>query len=626
MHNKAGALQNVSRKRRERLGALLASVSLLLFSGCGSVKGSVSKMDAIDPTLGLKRSDYRHMTDPKRDGSEVPEPLSVTVDKAPPPVPQLAEILAAPRPPKIGETQLVSISVTDDVPLKDVLLELAKLADVDIELDAGIAGGISFIAKEKPFNEVVDRIANLANLRYSMKNGVLRVERDTPFIKSYAVDFLNLDRESESTVNLSTNVLSTSVSGSSGGSSGSASGVTTGSTSKVSAKTKGDFWDSLKTGLDQIISYQPAQRVSSSTLQADADTSMLTGAAQGGGAAAPAAAAQAIATPAEPAGGTGNTKQYTLNRQAGILTFNGTSKQQELVETLLDKLKSNSSAQVLIEAKILEVDLNEQYKTGINWSAVGNQVGGAGTFNTVGNALTTASDVASISVTKGDFSALLSAVETFGTTRTLSSPRLHAINNQPSTLTFATNKVYFQLKIDKTSSTTSSSSTAITDTTVSSTLQTVPVGIMMSIMPSIDLEHNEVTLSVRPTLSSTSGEGVADPAVVFAAKEADITDVQNIIPEIQVRELDSTVRMKSGETMVIGGLMQQTAENSDKGVPFVSRVPLFGNLFKDVSRNSNNKELVLLIKATIIGNNSSLDKADKTLFRKFSDDPRPVTF
>lgn len=610
---------------------MLATASMLVVPGCSSTTTVNPRLTKLDPTLGLNRSDYRHMDAEKSDGSAVPEPLAVTIEKAAPPVPQLAEILAAPRPPKIGETQLVSISVTDDVPLKDVLLELAKLADVDIELDASITGGISFIAKEKPFNEVVDRIANLAGLRYTMKNGVLRVERDTPFIKSYALDFLNLDRDSESSVSLSTNVLSTSVS-SGGGGGGSSSGVNTGSTSKVSAKTKGDFWVSLETGLDQIIAYQPAQRVSSTTLQAETEANTL-GAAPAvnpnGTPAAPAAPAPAPAPAAAAppvAGGTGGSKSYTVNRQAGILSLNGTSKQHEMVELLLSKLKSNASAQVLIEAKIIEVDLTDEYKTGINWTAVGDKIGGGVSFNTVGNVLTTTSDIASISVSQGDFSTLISAVERFGTTRTLSSPRLHAINNQPSTLTFATNKVYFQLKIEKTTATATGSSTGTTDTTINSTIQTVPVGIIMSIMPSIDSENNEVTLAVRPTLSSTSGKGVADPAVVFAAKEADITDVQNIIPEIQVRELDSTVRMKSGQTMVIGGLMQQSGENSDSGVPFVSDVPLVGNLFKSVGRTHTNKELVILIKATIVGTNSSLDKVDRTIFKKFSDDPRPVSF
>jgi general secretion pathway protein D len=425
---RAGNLQDSTTRnsiRLNRFGIVIATAALLCTGSCTSIKNNLKKVDAIDPAMGANRSDYKAMGHSKSDGSTPPEPLQVTIEKAVPPIPPIAEILAAPRPPKIGETQLVSIAVTDDVPLKDVLLELAKLADVDIELDAGITGGVSFIAKDKPFNEVIDRIANLAGLRYTMKEGVLRVERDTPFIKSYAVDFLNLDRDSESTVSLSTNVLSSG----SGGSSGGGGGVSTGSVSSVKSKTTGDFWKSLESGLTQIVAFAPAKHVSASTLQADAN--LLT-AATGSPPAAPAdaaatnaSAAAAAAAPAAASGGAaGSSKDYTINRQAGILTLNGTSKQHELVQTLLDKLKANSSAQVLIEAKIIEVDLTQEYRTGINWSAVGENIGGGVSFNALGNVLTSGTDVASISVAKGDLSALISAVEKFGTTRTLSSPRL----------------------------------------------------------------------------------------------------------------------------------------------------------------------------------------------------------
>lgn len=588
-------------------------------------------MERIDPALNLDRKDYRDMTVPKYDGSRPPETV-VTVEKSAPPVPQLAEILAAPRPPKIGETQLVSLSVTDDVPLKDVLLELAKLADVDIELDAGISGGISFIAKEKPFNEVIERIANLADLRYSMKNGVLRVERDTPYIKSYSIDFLNLDRDSESSVTLSTNVLSTSVGsggGSSSGGGGSSGGaVSTGSTSTVKSKTKSDFWTSLETGVEQVLAYKPALKISHTTLQAETDTNTLVSS-KSAAPAAPAAnaspaAQNATANASSSSASSDAKKDYTINRQAGILSLNATSKQHEMVEMLLNKLKANTSAQVLIEAKIIEVDLNEQYKTGINWSEIGNKASAGLTFNTLGNAVASASpttSLATISIANGDFQALLSLVESFGTTRTLSSPRLHAINNQPSTLTFATNYVYFDVKVTQAQTTSTTTGSVLQPSTVTATPQTVPIGIIMSILPSIDMENNEVTLSVHPTLSSLAGS-VKDPSVAYL----NVAGVENAVPQIQVRDLDSTVRMQSGQTMVIGGLMQQTGDNQDSGVPFASDVPVLGNLFKSVSRTHTNKELVLLIKATIVDTKGSLNRTDKNVFDKFSTDPRPVSF
>ena len=174
----------------------VATIALLI--GCSSIgsmgesasnlkNGNLSHLDTIDTHLNLNRDDYIKMNTPKAKNGEKPQ---LSINKSTPPVPKIADILAAPRPPKIGETKFVSIAVTDDVPLKDVLLELAKLADIDIELDAGITGGISFIAKDKPFNEVIERISNLTGLRYTMKNGVLRVERDNPYIKSYTIKFI----------------------------------------------------------------------------------------------------------------------------------------------------------------------------------------------------------------------------------------------------------------------------------------------------------------------------------------------------------------------------------------------------------------------------------------------------
>lgn len=642
---------------------LFAAVSLLCLANCSSIgslhdtadkvkAGDFKHLDPIDPTLDLSRDDYKHMSAPK--GGQ--EPLKVHIDQSIPPIPRLADILAAPRPPKIGETQLVSIAVTDDVPLKDVLLELSKLANVDVELDAGITGGIEFIAKDRPFNEVIDRICDLAGLRYTMHGNVLRVERDTSYIKSYSIDFLNLDRDSDSSVSLSTNVLSSGGSSSGGGGGG---GLTTGSTSSVKSKTTGDFWKSLENGVTQILAYQAPTHVSETTLQSEEANTLtaVTGAAgnagqppeanaagaaapagaAGGGkpiakAAAPASAPAPVAQQSANAAGAPATagKNYTINRQAGVLTVDASNRQHELIEKLLDTLKRNASAQVLIEAKILEVDLSDGYQSGVDWQAIGGNIKAAANFNTVGNALpsplnsgTPTANV--VSFATNDAKNLLSLVEAYGTTRTLSSPRLHAINNQQSTLTFATNEVYFQLTISTTTNLTTTTGTAPTQTTVNSQIQTVPVGIMMTMMPSIDLDSNEVTLSVRPTLSSLAGE-VPDPAVAFEAAQAGLPNLVSNIPVIQVRELDSTLKLKSGQTMVIGGLMQQSGTNNDSGVPFISGIPVIGNLFKSVSKSSTNKELVLLIRATIVDTGGSMNNVEKNLFHKFSDDPRPVSF
>lgn len=638
--HKAGTVQHV---RNYRVAALSLMVCFGL-AACAEVVPEIfdpKKHDYIDRPMELSREDYRTPARPIENG---PPSERSGVSSSIPAVPAMAQILAAPKPPEIGEAKLVSIAVTDDVPLKDVLIELARLADVDVELDAGISGGISFRAKDRPFNEVIDRIADLAGLRYTMKNGVLRVERDTPFVKSYPVDFLNVNRSSDSNITINTNVLSAGGgggssggdSGSSGGDSGGSSGggggsggLSTGSTASIKSITESDFWRQLDLGIKEILSFVPAERMSTaSTLAADGFQS-----ATGVPPSDPAASgSDPNATNLEG----GSKPFYILNRQAGVLTVSASDRQHRMIQTFLDKIRRNASAQVLIEAKIVEVALTEQYQTGIDWSALGDTLDVESKFGNQGvfGLPPFSGELITFSVTDNfnghALSSIIRLAENFGTTRTLSSPRLHAINNQTAVLTFARNEVYFEVQVERESNT--SSGTTQNFFNVSSSIKTVPIGIILSIQPSINLESNEVTLNVHPTLSSLK-DRVDDPAVAFLVAQAqasgdaaDLTGIKNEIPVVEVRELDSILKLKSGQIMVIGGLMEQTSANQDKGVPYADRVPFLGNLVKGVSKTSGVSELIILIKATVVGSNGNAADADKVIYEKFSDDPRPLAF
>src|SRR5205814_246733 len=139
----------------------------------------------------------------------------------------------------------------------------------------------------------------------------------------------------------------------------------------------------------------------------------------------------------------------------------------------------------------------------------------------------------------------------------------------------------------------------------------------------------EITLSVRPTLSRIT-DNVSDPAVAFliaqAAAQNIPVNVTNQVPVIEVRELDSILKLKSGQVMVIGGLMQDIATNNDKGIPVASSVPFVGNLFKGVDKKSDMQELVIFIRATIVDSAGDASSADKSVYQKFTKDPRPIEF
>jgi MSHA biogenesis protein MshL len=594
--------------------------------------------DVIDRQQNLTINDFKDLSaiDKKAAEANAAQEPNISAALGAPPIPDFAEVLAAPQPPKVANTKLVTLAVTDDVPLRDVLFELGRLANVDIEVGPGLdSTGINLRATNRPFNEVIERIATLGNLRYSVNGSSIRVERDLPYLKNYSLDFLNVVRSSTSGYNVSTNVVSggggggssgssSSSSSSSGGSRGGASSGfgSSGSNSSISAAADSDLWSSLEASVNEILAYTPTSDGASGGGASGASgvTGASGGTAAGGGSA-------------------------TINRQAGVLAVNGTERQHEMVQRFLTLMTRNASAQVLIEAKIVEVSLKDQFASGVDWNRVIGNVNstrlGIGSYvppNPSGSSTPLTNQLGNPALTfgvdGGDLGAVLALTQVYGTTRTLSSPRLSAINNQQAVLTFAQNYVYFNCTFTP-ATTTAAVGTGTTNSGTEATLncdqQTVPIGIIMTILPSINLDTQEVTLSVRPTLTRVAGTET-NPQTSFLRSRLPATttgDPTQIIPNITVpviesREIDSITKIKSGGVMVIGGLMQDESRNQEQGVPGVSELPIFGNLFKSRSEDSTKRELIIFIKATIVNSDGSSHATDKKVYEKFVTDPRPL--
>ncbi|MDX2074472.1 MAG: secretin N-terminal domain-containing protein [Alphaproteobacteria bacterium] len=523
-----------------------------------------------------------------------------------PPIPDLAEIIAAPQPPKIGQTKVISVSVTDDVPLKDILIELSRLADVDVEIDSSITGGITFRAKDRPFNEVIDRICSMAGLRYSMRNNVLRIERDVPYVQTYPLDMLNIDRNITGSISVTS-----SGAGSDSGGSSSDSSATGSSSTSITAASKSDFWSKFQESVTQILAFKPT--------------------ALGAGVGNNPAATEAF---------------FSLNQQAGTLTFSGTERQHAVLRSFLRAIEANISSQVLIEAKIVEVSLNDSYQAGIDWSKLG---GNSVAFNTDLAAVTAANAAlspASITVLKNDIlrtgvdlSVAVNLLDEFGTTRALSSPRLNAMNNQQAVLSFTENLVYFDVNIEVTDAVAGTGGSAGTPAKVEVTSEpkTAPVGIVLALQPSINKDSNEITLNVRPTLSKVT-KFITDPGFEIGKANAaaqlpsgspvlsTLNSVQSTIPQLEVRELDSILKVSSGQVMVIGGLLEDKFTSDTAGIPGAKDLPYFGRLFSSDNKVTTKKELVIFIRATIVPSSGSAQPADRLIYNKFIDDPRPLDF
>ncbi len=518
---------------------ILYFLTILSFFSC--TKDEVKQADYHDLNAQLTRAEMREamIKDHKKIAKERGEkPKNIA------PIPSISKMVVTPPPPVIGGEKTISFSVSDQVPLKDVLIELARVAKIDIDIDPKISGGIILNAKNRPLKEIIDRIANLGNLRYSYKNGVLYFESDTPYLKNYFVDYL------------------------------------TGST----------LWTDVESNITSMISSNQNSNSSSSSSSLLEDSG---------------------SSPEE------QTASVTSNKSAGIISLFANNKQHREVSKYLADVERAASSQVLIEAKLVEVNLSEAYKTGINWSSLGSNpsldfVGGAASkstdptksFNSLFGAATNIFG-------SGNLSAIFSALEQFGTTRTISSPRIHAINNQKATLNFGDKLVYF--KIDNNQNvTTTSGATPVTSATITSTKQEENIGVKIEITPSINIETRDITLNIKPTLSSKGGE-VKDPASGAIA---------NLVPVVQTRELSTIAKIQSGNVIVIGGLMKEGSTNQNEGIPLLGRVPILGWFFRSTSKTSEVVETVIFVKATIVGSGDRVSKYERDFNEKFNSSKR----
>ncbi|MDD5586913.1 MAG: secretin N-terminal domain-containing protein [Alphaproteobacteria bacterium] len=563
--------------------------------------------DKIDPAGDLSRKDYLALRDrgeKKKEKSAATEDSNpATADGfLPPPIPVMPVLLAPAPPPATSlPRKNVSVSMTEDIPLRDVLMELGREGRVNLELDPRIQGGIIFTAHNQPFDEVIKRICALAGLRHRIDGAFMRIELDEPYQQTYPVDYLSLTRRSTSEVTIATNVFDvdvTSANGSSTGSRNNGSGSDNNSVAKIAGASDADFWSELEKSMSQVL--------------------------------ATSSRARPLLKEADPAPGNGPTPaNFSIDRQAGLVTVFGNSGQQEAISHYLRKLQRKATAQVLIEARIVEVELNDEFQSGINWrSLFGGAFNAAARFGTVGagapftTATTAADGVFTASVNDKDFSGILNLVRTFGATRVLSSPRLTVLNNQTAVMKVARNEVYFVTSAQF-PTTVSTAGVPVSGTPVfSSTPRTVPVGLVMTVQPAIDAENGRVTMTLRPTISRVVDQ-VNDPSIGLNAAQAGVSNpVQSVIPVLAVREMDSVLQINSGEVAIMGGLMQDSSINTDQGVPPFDALPVVGNLAKSRDNKGATSELVILLRATIL-NNPQPDAADADLYQRYNRDPRP---
>ena len=532
-------------------------------------------------------------------------------------IPELQPYIASPSE-NMKAMPLVSLSVNQSVPLQDILFELAKQADYDLELDPRITGSIIFTAREKPFDQVIARIAKVAGLRYKFEGEVLRVELDNPYHEMYKIDYLSYIRSSAGSITNNVSVVT-------------GEGADAGSTFSTTSESEANFWGEVETNLAQIMGGRQsgALRTASNPQISTIDQNPNIQTSNGED---PQAVLNVQSLPVDSYSNSGAGEApgeedftFTINKQAGIISVYADEKTQEQVQSFLKLVKQTVTSQVLIEAKILEVTLSDQFETGINWSAL-DMISGELDLAFASTSASTVLDGASspdfIAAYSGnDIQGLVRAISAFGTVRALASPRITVTNNQPAVLNVATNRVFFEVDVEKNESIDGTDQPP----TISTEIKTVPEGVLVNVQPSINIDNQTVTLALRPTISRIANT-VDNVGVQIAAAQAsiDIPDIATSVPELSVQELDSVVMTRSGQPIILGGLLQDRVESEQNGVPVLSEVPVMGGLFRNQSDNIVKTELVIFLKTTILESPAdSIHATDKDLYRKFSSDRRP---
>jgi MSHA biogenesis protein MshL len=289
-------------------------------------------------------------------------------------------------------------------------------------------------------------------------------------------------------------------------------------------------------------------------------------------------------------------RSVLVSPQAGLVTVRALPSELKTIGNFLSISEESLQRQVIIEARILEVILDDEYQQGINWTQVlshsgSTDIGLNTSSGSFANEITASiGGITSLSFLNKDFSGVLNLLDTQGNVQVLSSPRVTAINNQKAVIKVG-NDEYFVTDVS-TSNTITSSSTSITPD-----IGLTPFfsGIALDVTPQIDA-NGSILLHIHPSVIETQEQ----------EKVITLNEEQYILPLAQstIRESDTIIRAMSGEIVVIGGLMQSIITTENSQTPLLGNIPILGNLFKSKREKETKKELIILLKPTVVGKNT----------------------
>jgi MSHA type pilus biogenesis protein MshL len=466
--------------------------------------------------------------------------------------PRVADTLAAPDFVGVtSEPEQIAQEAQDDAPLisdkfnqgtfslalknvdiQEALAILSKTSPVPIVAEGDVSGRVTINIKNKPLGDLLFTLLRPLGYRASIENGMIVVGSNKLITRSFVINYLKDKRTSSSVTNASISAGSSGSSSSSGGSTGNVSVTTSGGS---------DYWTEIIKGIESIAYGRDKSNSKNSK------TNIVT------------------------------------NRLAGVIHVTAPAKTMGSISSYLSNIEREVKRQVLIQAHIVEVELNDEFSLGIDWNNIFNNLKGAVSVDMMPTLAAGAiSNSFVLDIDTNNFDLILDTFKEQGGINMLSSPKISTLNNQKAVIKLTTKEVTWV------NSTIVNANGDTLQTTT--TPQIDEVGLFLDVTPNISAAGS-ITMQVHPSITEVK-------------EVSESPDGNSSKPVITVREIDTVVNVNSGQTMVIGGLIADKVSTVKRGIPLLGDIPYLGWLFSSHHQVKKKTELVIFLTPYTLNNHT----------------------